>query len=122
MTANPDQAVAEGAAILARMLMDGEELKFQDVTSLSIGIEVWDGTDELMDVIVPRNSTFPHSVTERYLTVKDNQTAQKLKIIQGEATRSADCTVLGEIWIRGLKPGPKGQEGANVTFNITTNG
>ena len=42
------------------------------MTSLSIGIEVWDGTDELMDVIVPKNSTFPYSTTERYMTVKDN--------------------------------------------------
>jgi len=52
--------------------MDGEELSFEDVTPLSIGIEIWDGTDELMDVIVPKNTAFPFRKTERYLTVKDN--------------------------------------------------
>ena len=121
-SAHPDQAVAEGAATLARMLMDGEELSFQDVTPLSIGIEIWDGTDELMDVIVPKNTAFPFRKTERYLTVKDNQTTQKLKIIQGEAKKSADCTVLGEIWIRGLVANTKGMEGAEVTFAITASG
>ena len=121
-TANADQAVAEGAATLARMLMDGEELSFEDVTPLSIGIEVWDGTDELMDVIVPKNTAFPIQKTERYLTVKDNQTTQRLKILQGEAEKAADCTVLGDIWIRGLVANTKGMEGADVTFAITASG
>ena len=121
-TANADQAVAEGAATLARMLMDGEELSFEDVTPLSIGIEIWDGTDELMDVIVPKNTAFPIQKTERYLTVKDNQTTQRLKILQGEAEKAADCTVLGDIWIRGLVANTKGMEGADVTFAITASG
>ena len=39
---NPDEQVALGAAELAGMISRGEEIKFQDVTSLAYGIEAYD--------------------------------------------------------------------------------
>ena len=69
---NPDEAVAEGAAIQAGMLAsaqavasDGsEQVEFQNVTPLHVGIRVCglnpdDPGDDRMDVVIPKNTPYP---------------------------------------------------------------
>ena len=55
---NPDEAVAYGATVQAAMLKGimPNAIKFQDVTPLSLGLEVKSGN---MNIIIPRNTKIP---------------------------------------------------------------
>ena len=75
-----------------------------------------------MDRILPRNTAYPCEVTENFTTVRDNQTKQKLVILQGEAELAKDCLALGTLNITGLMPGPMGSQGVDVTFSLDQDG
>ena len=80
---NADEAVAHGAAIQASIL-SGEapeqiqNLLLLDVAPLSLGIESArkeNGIiveDDIMSVIIPRNTKIPFKNTQRYVTAVDN--------------------------------------------------
>ena len=123
---NPDEDVALGAAMLGGMLARGEQLTFQDVTSLAFGVEAWDPSRSMstLDVIVPRNTPFPIKKSQRYNTIKANQTKLLIRVTQGKEQDQpiSECYKLGDLWVDGLAQGPAAQEGANVTFEIDSNG
>ena len=85
---NPDEVVAVGAAIQAGVL-DGDvtSMLLLDVTPLSLGIETLGGVNTVM---IPRNTTIPHSKTEVFSTAADNQTAVDVYVFQGERQMARD--------------------------------
>ncbi len=79
---NPDEVVAQGAAIQADILSGGtRDMLLLDVTPLSLGIEGFGG---IVNVLIARNSTIPASATEGFTTAADNQTAVVIHVLQGE--------------------------------------
>ena len=98
---------------------------FQDVTSLAFGVECFERSGaSTLDVLIPRNSPYGTKKTNRYNTVANNQDRLRIDILQGKENRDDKslCTSLGHLWVRGLNKGPKGTEGAFVTFEIDTDG
>lgn len=55
-TVNPDEAVAYGAAVVARNLAENNTDHLIDVTGISFGIEV---VGEEMSIIIPRGTVIP---------------------------------------------------------------
>ncbi len=116
---NPDEAVAEGAALQAAILEGTlNQVVLLDVTPLSLGIETFGG---LMNVILPRNSTIPCKAGEMFTNALAGQRSMLIRVLQGERERANDNWELGrfEIPFQAL---PKGQARVGVQFEIDADG
>lgn len=117
--ANPDEAVALGAAIQAGILSGAlSDMVLLDVTPLSLGIETFGG---LMNSIIPRNSTIPCKAGEQFTNAVDGQQSMKIRILQGERELARDNWTLGEMVI-GFTPSPRGTARVGVQFEIDADG
>jgi molecular chaperone DnaK len=116
---NPDEAVANGAALQAA-IMDGvlRDVVLLDVTPLSLGIETFGG---LMNVIVPRNTTIPFKAGEMFTNAVAGQRSMLIRVLQGEREKADDNWELGRFEIQ-FEPLPKGQARVGVQFEIDENG
>lgn len=115
---NPDEAVAYGAAVQAAILNGEEtfnEILLIDVTPLSIGIELSDGT---MNFIVPRNTKIPVTKKHVFTTHSHVQKIMKFDIYQGERFFAKDNHLIGTIILS--TPGTNPQ--IEVTLQINVNG
>jgi molecular chaperone DnaK len=75
-----------------------------------------------VEAVIPQNSSVPTSRSKIFTTVKDNQTAVKILVLQGESERADENELLGEFIMSGLREAPKGQVEIEVTFDINADG
>lgn len=117
---HPDEVVALGAAIQATALIDDRsEMLLLDVTPHTLGIMIAGG---LFEELIPQNSTVPTSRSKIFTTVRDNQTAVKILVFQGENERAEKNELLGEFVLTGLRNAPKEQVEVEVSFDINADG
>lgn len=117
---DPDEAVALGAAVQAEILgSDDRNLLLLDVIPLSLGIETMGGAVSKM---VMRNEPVPTLKTQQFSTFKDNQTAVKIHVLQGERELVEDCRSLGRFLLSGIPPMPAGLPKVQVTFMVDADG
>jgi molecular chaperone DnaK len=117
---NPDEVVAVGAAIQGKVLVSDErDLLLLDVTPLSLGIATFDGH---FAHLIQRNTTVPVRKSHVFTTTRDNQSAVKIRVLQGEAERADENHLLGEFVLSEIPPAPKGQPEIEVSFDIDANG
>ncbi|MCM1100746.1 MAG: molecular chaperone HscC [Clostridium sp.] len=126
---NPDETVALGAAVQAAMKERREEVKevvLTDVCSFTLGTEVVVEYDEgkfedgRFCPIIERNTVIPASHTERLYTVRDNQEAVRVRVLQGESRFAANNLYLGELEIE-VPKGPRGSQSVDVTYTYDIN-
>ncbi|WP_405275679.1 molecular chaperone DnaK [Methanobrevibacter sp.] len=117
---DPMECVAQGAAIQAGVI-DGVigDLILVDVTPLSLGTEVADGSTS---VIIPRNTAIPVKRSEIYSTVHDNQTGVNVSVVQGERKMADDNAQLGSFLLNGIPPAPRGVPQIEITYEIDADG
>lgn len=123
---DPHTAVAKGAAIHAAIL----EAKFnpngnltervqkllknihqEDVNSHALGIVATDPAKNqvINNIMIPRNTTLPFSLTRTFKTNKDNQERISIQVLEGDAPDPKACALLGKCRITDLPPNlPKG--------------
>jgi molecular chaperone DnaK len=117
---HPDEVVGLGAAIQASALVDeASEILLLDVTPHTLGIMIVGG---YFEDLIPQNTTVPTARSKIFTTVRDNQTAVKILVLQGESERAEENEMLGEFVLTGLRKAPKGQVEVEVTFEINADG
>ena len=120
MSVNPDEVVADGAAVQGGVLTgDVEGILLLDVTPLSLGVETMGG---IMTKMIDRNTTIPTSKTEVYSTAADNQTSVEINVLQGERELARDNKSLGKFQLTGIPACRRGVPQIEVTFDIDANG
>jgi molecular chaperone DnaK len=117
---HPDEVVGLGAAIQGLALtQDQSEMILLDVTPHTLGIMVVGG---YFEELIPLNTTVPTSRSKVFTTIRDNQTAVKILVMQGESHRADENELLGEFILTGLRRAAKGQVEIEVTFEINADG
>ncbi|NMF65403.1 hypothetical protein DP113_01275 [Brasilonema octagenarum UFV-E1] len=129
---NPDEVVAQGAAILANSLaIEAGEVpqtpntllpNISDVCAHSLGVVSLNdfGVPE-NSIIIPKNSKIPCQQSQVYGTVRDKQDAVDIEILQGDAQDPQDCVQLGIARMENLPPSLAGSP-VEVTFAYDANG
>ncbi|XP_026432068.1 probable mediator of RNA polymerase II transcription subunit 37c [Papaver somniferum] len=124
---NPDEAVADGAAVQAAIL-NGEvsekvqDLVLMDVTPLSLGVESLETIGSVLSVVVPRNTAIPTKKQKVYTTAEDYQTNVSIRVYEGERIRTKDNNLLGTFALYGIPPAPRHVAKNTETFVIDADG
>ncbi len=127
---NPDEAVAQGAAMYAGMLL-GRTLgvarrrcELINVNSHSLGVV---GVDEktgqrVNSILIPRNTPLPAARTKQCCTLEEGQRSVAVPVVEGESERPEFCLKLGKCVVSGLPMGlPKGTP-VEVEYRYESNG
>ncbi len=123
---NPDECVAQGAAIQGDTL-SGEKTSLTaasgilllDVTPLSLAIETVGG---VATRVVERNSTLPVHYSQVFTTAGMFQSTVEIHVLQGERPMAADNKTIGKFKLKGIKKAMAGVPKIEVTFDIDVNG
>ena len=120
---SPDEAVAYGAIIYAESLrrLDEqfwEDINYVDKTGHSYGIEIEDGT---VDVIIPKGTKYPHPYTHYFETALNYQYTFDINVYEGEKKYAYENTLIGEFTIKNIPQRPKGEVLLLVTMRIEFN-
>ncbi|MUG92925.1 molecular chaperone DnaK [Scytonema sp. UIC 10036] len=116
---NPEEVVAEGAAVQAAMIAGVTTgLKLADVVPLTLGVN----SKGRMDIIIPRNTPVPFVKTKVYSTAYDNQESVEVQIYQGERPLVTDNIKLGGFILNGVEPALAGLPEIEVTFRVDQDG
>jgi molecular chaperone HscC len=127
---NPDEAIAQGAAVQAGLKARNAALNdvvMTDVCPYSMGVEVARQVgptkfeNGFYSPILERNSHIPISREDRFNTLHDKQTQILLKVFQGENPLVKNNILLGEIRVE-VPSGPANQECVDVRFTYDLNG
>ncbi|KAJ3646229.1 hypothetical protein Zmor_023824 [Zophobas morio] len=121
---NPDECVAEGAALQGAMLSSSkkqkiEQLKMVDVIPLSLG---FDSYGSKMNFVIRRNTKIPAKGSYSYVNSEESATSSTVGIYEGERVDVRKNRYLGKLSIDGLTPAPPVQRRVTFTLNIDFNG
>lgn len=124
---NPDECVAQGAAIQGESLSGGalelynggSSILLLDVTPLSLSIETVGG---VATRLVERNTTLPVHYSQIFSTAAPYQRSVEIHVLQGERPMARDNKTIGKFRLNGIKAAPAGVPQIEVTFDIDANG
>ncbi|MGC8579502.1 MAG: molecular chaperone DnaK [bacterium] len=117
---NPDEVVAEGAAIHAYNIVSPLPSNILvDITALSLGIQTRGGK---FTEIIPKNTAIPVTKTRRFTTTYDNQDAVRIAVYQGNEEMAEDNELLGEFVLSGIRLAKKGEPNIEVSFDMNSEG
>ena len=120
---NPDEAVAYGAAIEAFKIHSKKkdimnDIVLMDTTPFSLGL----GVGDEFQLIIPKGSTIPTSVTNYGITDFDNQYSVELPIYEGEYNNVENNHFLGKFEINDIPMKKAGEIIFDVTYQVDVEG
>ena len=117
---NLETVVSEGAclygAILENKYKMNDDIVFMDVTPLSLGIELVDGS---YSIVIPKNSPLPVKRTHKYTTDSPGESSVKVKIYQGERKIANKNFLIGEFIFDNISAG--GVPIIDISFRVDLN-
>ena len=121
---NPDEAVAYGAAVQARILSGGKDKELTDVVlidvvPLNLSVET---QGEFATPIIKKGTTIPCKKTETFSTGVNNQPRAEIKVFEGMRPRTKDNNLLGTFTLDGIPPMPRGVPQIEITYDVDANG
>ncbi len=123
---NPDECVAQGAAIQGdtlgsekNALTHSSGILLLDVTPLSLAIETVGG---VATRVVERNSTLPVHYSQVFTTAGMFQGSVEIHVLQGERPMAKDNKTIGKFKLKGIRKAMAGVPKIEVTFDIDVNG
>ena len=124
---NPDECVAQGAAIQGETLaasgstalVNSTGILLLDVTPLSLAIETVGG---VATRVVERNSTLPVHYSQVFTTAGMFQGTVEIHVLQGERPMARDNKTIGKFKLKGIRKAMAGVPKIEVTFDIDVNG
>ena len=138
---NPEEAVAQGAAIHAAILEARStgggtrmgkavinrlrSVDATDVNSHSLGIKISDPnnrTRKLNHIMIPKNTAVPHKVTQQFVTNTPNQQRIHVCVLEGDADDPDACTIIGDFRISNLPPNLPANSPVEITYEYDKNG
>ena len=126
---NPDEAVALGAAVQGAMKERKDSIRevvLTDVCPFTLGTEVSvDLGDNHREAghfcpIIERNTIIPASRTERFYTIRDDQTKIDIEVLQGESRMAKNNLLLGKLELD-VPKGKAGEQSVDVTYTYDIN-
>src|SRR5205085_5399281 len=94
-----------------------------NVNAHSLGVEVRNAADQLVnDVLIRKNTQLPTAASRVYYTKKENQQSVRVKVLQGEASEAGACISIGECWIEGLPGNLPKSSPIQVRCGVASNG
>ena len=117
---NPDEAVAEGAAIQGGVLKgDVKDILLLDVIPLTLSICT---NGQVATPMITRNTTIPTKKTETFSNAAPMQPMATVMVAQGERKMFADNKLLGQFNVE-LTPMPSpGMNQIEITYDVDANG
>jgi molecular chaperone DnaK len=133
---SPDHAVAQGAALYAKILASESKtdpkvkdevaarIRVTNVNTHSLGVV---GRDKFtgarrVSVLIPKNTPIPHTNRKKYFLRRDGQNKIFLQIVEGESFDPEECTVIGECRLVDLPNDLKAGHPVTVSFAYRRNG
>ncbi|XP_050678910.1 heat shock protein 68-like [Leptidea sinapis] len=121
---NPEEAIAQGAAIQAVIMTQKcknmiQDVSLVDVVPLTLGVETARG---MMFDVVERNTSIPCRKTKEITTLEDYQTAMTIEVFEGERALTRDNNLLGVFELGNIPPVPRGVAKIDLIFEIDANG
>jgi molecular chaperone DnaK len=95
------------------------------VTAHGVGVRLRSREGELLNkVLIPRNQPVPQTTTKRFLTQRDKDRGDRLKIVvtQGDADDADLVEVLGSLYITGIPPDEPGGQPVDITMSFDKQG
>lgn len=128
-TLSEDEAVAQGAAIYASLLMSTHKMvtagmTVKNVNSHSLGvlgIEAATGRPR-NSILIPKNTPLPAKNVRRFQTRKEGQRSVVVNVIEGGDASGANSTPIGRCVIRDLPTGLPDGTPVEVMFEYAENG
>ena len=120
---NPDEAVAYGAAVDAYKIHSKKKAILNDIvlldtTPFSLGL----GVGKYYQLIIPKGSTIPTTVTNLGITEFDFQTDVELPIYEGEYNNIKKNHFLGQFEIKNIPAKKAGEVIFDVTYQVDVDG
>jgi molecular chaperone DnaK len=131
---SPDEAVAQGAALYADLLVQKmihtgtaplqPRFSITNVNSHSLGIV---GTDPQTRrrrnvILIPKNTPLPHAVARTFKTAKPNQRNVSVTVVEGESERPEACTQIGTCVVRNMPASLPAGWPVEVSYRYEENG
>ena len=95
------------------------DLLLLDVTPMALGIATFDGH---FARLIDKNTTVPVRKSHVFTTTRDEQTAVKIRVLQGDGDRATENHLLGEFVLGDIRRASKGEPEIEVSFEIDANG
>ncbi|MFP6619055.1 MAG: Hsp70 family protein, partial [Pirellulaceae bacterium] len=126
---DPDECVAHGAAIYARIVLDSidgqrPQIEVTNVNSHDLGVLGQERATGMtrQRVLLARNTPLPATGSEQFTTRKKNQQQVVVDVVEGGDASGTNSTPIGRCLVTDLPPGLPAGTPVNVRFTYTQNG